>query len=60
MSEIHVSKRVMVTLPDAIAIDLERWADEEGRATANLAAFLIEQSIRAKYPDKYPTSNTNR
>lgn len=41
-----VSKRVFVTLPDSIFYDLERWASQEGRPTANLAAFLIETSIR--------------
>lgn len=51
-----VSKRIMVTLPDALSADLERWADEEGRPTANLAGFLIELAIRMKYPDKYPTT----
>ncbi len=52
--ETSVSKRVMVTLPDSISADLEKWADEEGRPTANLAAFLIEQAVRSKYPEKYP------
>lgn len=50
----NVSKRVLVTLPDTLHGDLERWAEEESRPTANLAAFVLEQAIRAKYPDKYP------
>jgi CopG-like RHH_1 or ribbon-helix-helix domain, RHH_5 len=54
MTEGIVSKRVMVTLPDSISADLEAWADEEGRPTANLAAFLVEQAVRAKFPEKYP------
>ena len=41
-----VSKRIMVTLPDAVAEELERWAGQQGRPTANLAAFLIETSIQ--------------
>jgi hypothetical protein len=41
-----VSKRVFVTLPDSVFEDLEQWADSQGRPTANLAAFLIETSIR--------------
>jgi len=41
-----VSKKVMVTLPDEVATVLERWADQQGRPTANLAAYLIESSIR--------------
>jgi CopG-like RHH_1 or ribbon-helix-helix domain, RHH_5 len=43
-----------VNVPDQIGEDLQRWADEEGRPRANLAAFLIELAVRQKYPDKYP------
>jgi len=39
-------KRFMVTLPDALYTELQDWAKSEGRPTANLAAFLIEQAIR--------------
>lgn len=46
MSIAAVSKRILVTLPDAIASDLEAWAKYQGRSTANLAAFLIELGIR--------------
>ncbi len=49
-----MSKRFTFVLPDAIAQDLENWAIEEGRATANLIAFLIEQAVRVKHPGKYP------
>lgn len=41
-----VSKRVMVTLPDEVATTLEQWANQQGRPTANLAAYLIEDSVR--------------
>jgi hypothetical protein len=41
-----MSKRFMVTLPDAVYKSLEDWAEAEGRPVANLAAFLIEMSIR--------------
>ena len=41
-----VSKRVFVTLPDSVFEDLEQWAESQGRPTANLAAFLIETSVR--------------
>ncbi len=41
-----MSKRVFVTLPDSVFEELEQWADSQGRPTANLAAFLIETSIR--------------
>lgn len=43
----QVSKKVFVTLPDAVHEDLERWANLQGRPTANLAAFLIETGINA-------------
>ena len=41
-----VSKRINVTLPDAVAELLEKWADHEGRPTANLAAYIIETAVR--------------
>lgn len=41
-----VSKRVFVTLPDAVFEELEQWANLEGRPTANLAAFLIETAVK--------------
>jgi hypothetical protein len=41
-----VSKRVNLTLPDAVHEDLERWASSQGRPSANLAAFLVELAIR--------------
>jgi CopG-like RHH_1 or ribbon-helix-helix domain, RHH_5 len=43
-----------INVPDEIGEDLLRWASEEGRPRANLAAFLIELAVRQKYPDKYP------
>jgi hypothetical protein len=41
-----VSKRINVTLPDAVHDELEWWAESQGRPTANLANFLIESAIR--------------
>jgi predicted DNA-binding protein len=41
-----VSKRINVTLPDSLYEELERWAEAQGRPTANLAAFLIEIGLR--------------
>lgn len=38
-------KRITVTLPDQIAEALEEWASQQGRPTANLGSFLIEQGI---------------
>lgn len=49
-----MSKRFMITVPDSIYADLEQWADSEGRPTAQLAGFLLEISVRAKYAEKYP------
>lgn len=51
-----VSKRINVTLPDAVAELLEKWADHEGRPTANLAAYIIETAVReAESQGKFPT-----
>jgi predicted DNA-binding protein len=41
-----VSKRVFLTLPDEVYTKLEDWADQQGRPTANLAAFIVETAIR--------------
>lgn len=49
-----ITKRTTITLPSAIFEALEEWADGEGRPTANLAAYLIEQSVRIKFPDRFP------
>lgn len=38
-------KRITVTLPDAPYEELEDWAEQQGRPVANLATFLIEQSL---------------
>jgi hypothetical protein len=40
-----MSKRIQVTLPDRVADALQKWADYDGRPTANLAAYLIERAI---------------
>lgn len=45
-TEINVSKRINVTLPDSLYEELERWAEAQGRPTANLAAFLIEIGVK--------------
>lgn len=49
-----MSKRFSVVVPDEIYEDLERWADQEGRFTANLAAFLLELAVKRKFKNKYP------
>jgi len=49
-----MTKRITIVLPESIHSDLESWANQEGRATANLAAFIVEQAVRVKYPMKYP------
>ncbi len=41
-----VTKKFSVNVPDAIYEQLEQWADEQGRSSSNLAAFLIEMGIR--------------
>jgi CopG-like RHH_1 or ribbon-helix-helix domain, RHH_5 len=41
-----VSKRINVTLPDSVVEDLEYWAEAQGRSLANLAAFILESSVR--------------
>ena len=48
------TKRTTIVLPAKIYELLEQRADMEGRATANLAAFVVEQYIRECYPDEFP------
>ena len=56
-----MSKRINVTLPDAVAELLEKWADHEGRPTANLAAYIIETAVReAESQGKFPSQTENR
>jgi CopG-like RHH_1 or ribbon-helix-helix domain, RHH_5 len=56
---LKVSKRINVTLPDSVLEDLEAWAASQGRSTANLAAFLIEMSIKlAKNNDEFPQGSS--
>ncbi|BAZ19084.1 hypothetical protein NIES4071_109690 (plasmid) [Calothrix sp. NIES-4071] len=56
----QMSKKTTIVLPDVIYEDLMRWAESEGRPTANLASFLIEQSVRAKFSNKYPPPATGK
>ena len=52
-----VSKRVNLTIPDSIYLDLEDWAQQQGRPLANLASFLCETAIlEAKESGKYVPS----
>jgi len=43
----EVSKKFSITVPDQIFELLAQWADEQGRPTANLAAYLVESGLRA-------------
>ncbi|MBW4612743.1 MAG: hypothetical protein KME21_05585 [Desmonostoc vinosum HA7617-LM4] len=50
-----MSKRLNLTLADAVFYALERWADAEGRPTANLAAFIVEAAVKqAETENKIP------
>ena len=51
-----MSKRVNLTLPDIVYDELEAWAEYQGRPVANLAAYLVESSIReAKEKGEFKT-----
>ncbi|MGK7957186.1 MAG: hypothetical protein AB4063_18340 [Crocosphaera sp.] len=52
-----MSKRVYLTLPDKVYEALERWANEQGRPVANLAAYLVERAVeQAEAEEKIPKS----
>lgn len=42
---LDMTKKVQVTLPDRIAVELEAWAEYDGRPLANLCAYLLERAI---------------
>ncbi|MCP6758365.1 MAG: hypothetical protein NHB32_06190 [Fischerella sp. CENA71] len=48
------TKKITIVVPGSVHDDLSMWAEEEGRPLANLASYLIEQALRAKFPKKYP------
>ena len=54
-------KRITITLPDAAAMELEDWAQQQGRPVANLATFLVELGLRdAKEKGNYaPTAKAS-
>ena len=54
-----VSKRINITLPDSVVEELEGWADAQGRSLANLAAFLLELSVKqAKEKGEIPSQES--
>ncbi|MDJ0728742.1 MAG: hypothetical protein QNJ33_02000 [Crocosphaera sp.] len=55
-----MSKRVYLTLPDKVYKALERWADDQGRPVANLAAYLVERCVEeAESEGKIPSPPNN-
>ncbi|MGK7952971.1 MAG: hypothetical protein AB4368_30325 [Xenococcaceae cyanobacterium] len=56
-----MSKRVYLTLADRVYDALERWADDQGRPVANLAAYLVEKAIeQAEAENKIPPSSPKK
>ena len=56
-----MSKRVYLTLADKVYDALERWADDQGRPVANLAAYLVEKAIeQAEAEGKIPPYSTKK
>ena len=54
-------KRITITLPDQTASELEDWANQQGRPTANLAAYLVEQGMnQAKEKEQYTPSESQK
>jgi hypothetical protein len=41
-----MAKKVFASVPDAVASDLEEWAEQQGRSLSNLISFLLENAIR--------------
>jgi hypothetical protein len=54
-------KRITITLPDQTANELEDWANQQGRPTANLAAYLVEQGMnQAREKEQYTPSESKK
>jgi len=55
---IQMTKRINLTIPDALFEDLDYWAKQEGRSMANLSAVLLESAVKsAKANDEFPSRN---
>lgn len=55
-------KRITITLPDTVAVDLQQWADNRGQAIATAAAIAVELAMRdakAKGEISPPASTNN-
>jgi hypothetical protein len=53
-----MTKRINLTIPDALFEDLDYWAKQEGRSMANLSAVLLESAVKsAKANDEFPSRN---
>ncbi|MBE9202054.1 MULTISPECIES: hypothetical protein [unclassified Nodularia (in: cyanobacteria)] len=55
-----MSKRFSVTLPDTVFEQLETLADNQGRTTANLAAYLLELGVRNMKLEPLPTEKKKK
>ena len=59
-----MTTKVCGSLPDSIAMDLEDWANQQGRSLSSLVSFLLENAIHnAKSngtfkPTYQPSQNT--
>jgi hypothetical protein len=54
----QMTKRINLTIPDALFEDLEYWAKQEGRSMANLSAVLLEGAVKsAKASNEFPSRN---
>jgi len=51
-----MAKRMTITVDDDVYEILERWADEEVRTVANLAAALVTIAARDKQPKEKGSS----
>jgi predicted DNA-binding protein len=46
------SQRVTITLPFSVYHRIVALADDQGRSTSNLMAYLLERGIELLFPDK--------
>jgi hypothetical protein len=54
----QMTKRINLTIPDALFEDLDYWAKHEGRSMANLSAVLLESAVKsAKANKEFPSKD---
>ncbi len=55
-----MTKRMTISVDDDVYEILEKWADDEVRTVANLAAALVTMAARERQPPKKQSGSTSK